>query len=86
MLNGLEGLAARHRAIRAVRGVGMLLAIEMTSARATRRFAAGCLARGLIVNWTLHRDTVIRLAPPLILSRAEIAHALAAMDAVLREV
>ena len=84
LLGGLEALAARHRTIRAVRGAGMLLAIEMTSPRATRRFAAGCLARGLIVNWTLHRDTVIRLAPPLVLGRTDIAHALATMDAVLR--
>jgi len=38
------------------------------------------------VNWTLHRDTVIRLAPPLILSRAEIALALATMDAALGDV
>lgn len=83
LLRGLERLAARHRVIRGVRGVGMLLALELASPAATRRFAAGCLARGLIVNWTLHRDTVIRLAPPLILSRAEIALALATMDTVL---
>jgi putrescine aminotransferase len=86
LLQGLEELAVRHRAVRAVRGVGMLLAIELASPRATRRFAAACLARGLIVNWTLHRDTVIRLAPPLTLSRREIAHAVATMDAALREV
>ncbi len=84
LLRGLEDLAARHRTIRAVRGIGMLLAIELTSARATRRFASACLARGLIVNWTLHRDTVIRLAPPLVLTRAEIALALATMDDALR--
>jgi acetylornithine/succinyldiaminopimelate/putrescine aminotransferase len=83
-LRGLAALAARYPVIRAVRGSGMLLAIEMISPIATRRFAAGCLARGLIVNWTLHRDTVIRLAPPLVLGRAEIAHALATMDAALR--
>jgi len=86
LLRGLETLAGRHRAVRAVRGVGMLLALELASSRATRRFAAACLARGLIVNWTLHRDTVIRLAPPLVLSRAEIAQALTTMDAALRDV
>jgi len=82
-LGGLEALAQRHRAIRAVRGAGMLLAVEMRSPSVTRRFAAACLARGLIVNWTLHRDTVIRLAPPLTLGRAEMDHALATMDDVL---
>ncbi len=84
-LRGLEALAARHpRAIRAVRGAGMLLAIELASPALTRRFAAACLARRVIVNWTLHRDTVVRLAPPLTLTRSEIAHALAVMDAALR--
>jgi 4-aminobutyrate aminotransferase-like enzyme len=61
----------------------MLLAVEFASPSLTRRFAAACLARGLIVNWTLHRDTVVRLAPPLTLRRAEVAHALAVMDAAL---
>jgi 4-aminobutyrate aminotransferase-like enzyme len=69
--------------MRAVRGTGMLLAIELTSPGLTRRFAAACLARRVIVNWTLHCDTVVRLAPPLTLGRAEIAHALGVMDAAL---
>ena len=69
--------------MRAVRGVGLLLALELRTPAATRRFAARCLARGVILNWTLHRDTVIRLAPPLTITRREIAHALAVMDAAL---
>jgi len=83
LLAGLQSLAARHRIVRAVRGAGMLLAIELATPNATRKFAAGCLARGIIVNWTLHRDTVIRMAPPLTLTRAEITLALATMDEVL---
>lgn len=83
LLRGLEELAARHPVIRSVRGAGMLLGIELASPAVTRRFAAACLARGLIVNWTLHRDTVVRLAPPLVLTRAEARHALTAMDAAL---
>jgi 4-aminobutyrate aminotransferase-like enzyme len=69
--------------VRAVRGAGLLLALELATPAATRRFAAACLARGLILNWTLHRDTVIRLAPPLTITAGEIAHALATMDAAL---
>lgn len=83
LLYGLERLLERHRAVRAVRGLGLLLAIELSSARAVRRFAAECLTRGLVLNWTLHQDTVIRLAPPLTITRAEIAHALGIMDAAL---
>jgi len=81
---GLDGLRARHAIVRDVRGVGLLLAIELATAHATRRFAAACLERGVILNWTLHRDTVVRLAPPLTITRAEIAHALRVIDAALR--
>jgi acetylornithine/succinyldiaminopimelate/putrescine aminotransferase len=82
---GLERLQRTHPAVRAVRAVGLLLAVELATAAITRRFAAACVARGLILNWTLHRDTVIRLAPPLTISRAEIAYALGVMDAALRD-
>lgn len=81
---GLERLREHHPVIRDVRAAGLLVAIELASPAATRRFTAACLARGVILNWTLHRDTVVRLAPPLTISRAEIAHALTVMDAALR--
>jgi acetylornithine/succinyldiaminopimelate/putrescine aminotransferase len=82
---GLERLRARHRTVRAVRAAGLLLALELATPAATRRFAARCLARGLILNWTLHRDTVIRLAPPLTITRSEIARALAIMARALAD-
>ncbi len=81
---GLDTLRARHAIVRDVRGVGLLLAIELATPRATRRFAAACLDRRVILNWTLHRDTVVRLAPPLTITRGEIAHALGVIDASLR--
>ena len=37
---------------------------------------------GLILNWTLHRDTVVRLAPPLVLTDAETARAVDSIAAV----
>lgn len=57
------------------RGLGMLLALEFDAPEQTRRFVAACFARGLILNWTLHCDTVVRLAPPLTITADEIAHA-----------
>lgn len=57
---------------REVRGKGLLVGIEFASADFTRRFTARCLELGLIVNWTLHCDTVVRLAPPLCIRPAEL--------------
>ena len=70
--------------LRAVRGKGLLLALEFATPEATRRFAARCFERGLILNWTLHRDTVVRLAPPLTITAEEVGHALAIMREALR--
>ena len=55
-----------------VRGLGLLVALELDDAEITRRLAGACFARGLILNWTLHRDCVIRLAPPLVITDSEI--------------
>jgi acetylornithine/N-succinyldiaminopimelate aminotransferase len=69
--------------LRAVRGLGLLLGLEFDDAAACARFAKNALARGVILNWTLHRDTVVRLAPPLVLSEAEAEQALAVIAAAL---
>ena len=55
----------------AVRGVGLLLGLEFADASLCARFARRALAAGLILNWTLPRDTVVRLAPPLTLAPSE---------------
>lgn len=69
----------------AVRGRGLLLGLDFLTPEATKTFAQVCFAAGLILGWTLHQDTVIRLAPPLIISSAEIDRAIAIMGDVLQE-
>ena len=66
-----------------VRGKGLLLALEFDTPERTRRFVRRCFERGLILNWTLHRDTVVRLAPPLTISPDEVERANAIMSAAL---
>ncbi|MFN8544214.1 MAG: aminotransferase class III-fold pyridoxal phosphate-dependent enzyme [Candidatus Binatia bacterium] len=67
----------------AVRGLGMLLGLEFADAATTARFARRAWDGGLILNWTLHRDTVVRLAPPLVLTDAEATHAVATIATAL---
>jgi acetylornithine/N-succinyldiaminopimelate aminotransferase len=66
--------------LKEVRGAGMLVGIELDDADFTRRFAAACFSGGLILNWTLHRDRVIRLAPPLVLSEPDLERGLGIMS------
>lgn len=65
--------------VRAVRGLGLLWGIELAEAALVRRFVAETIARGVIINWTLNADTVVRLAPPLIIGDDELDHGLQAM-------
>jgi acetylornithine/N-succinyldiaminopimelate aminotransferase len=58
--------------IAAVRGIGLLLGIEFHDADFARRFVAAALARGVVINWTLNAQGVVRLAPPLVISRQEV--------------
>lgn len=67
-------------ALREVRGSGLLIGLEFVSAEVTRAFCAAALARGLILNWTLHCEHVVRLAPPLAISEADCERALAGIE------
>lgn len=72
-------------ALREVRGKGLLLGLEFVAPEHTRSFCQAALERGLILNWTLHRDNVVRLAPPLVLSDAESDHALQTIRDLVRQ-
>lgn len=62
-----------------IRGIGLLIGIEFAEALITRRFVAHALSGGVILNWTLNADQVVRLAPPLTIGDDEINFAIAAM-------
>jgi acetylornithine/N-succinyldiaminopimelate aminotransferase len=79
--NGLalaDGLAALP-GIREVRGAGLMLGVELD--RPAADVVAACAERGLLVG-TAGAD-VLRLTPPLIVTSAEIEHALGVLEEVL---
>ncbi len=79
--NGLvlaDGLAALP-GVREVRGAGLMLGAELDGLAADA--VAACAARGLLVG-TAGAD-VLRLTPPLIVTTAEIEHALGVLEEVL---
>jgi acetylornithine/succinyldiaminopimelate/putrescine aminotransferase len=77
----LVELQGRCSRIRAVRGRGMLWGLELDSAAAP--FVDQARDLGLIVNATAER--VVRLAPPLIVSPAEIDEAVEILAEVLEK-
>jgi ornithine--oxo-acid transaminase len=76
MLRELESL--RHPAIRAVRGRGLMLAIELD--RPARPFCEALMARGMLCKET--HGTVIRVSPPLVTSEDDLRFAVQQLRAV----
>ena len=82
MRRRLDALAGRGGLVE-IRGLGLLLGLEFADAASCTAFARRAWEEGLILNWTLHRDTVIRLAPPLVLTDDEAELALARIATAL---
>jgi acetylornithine/N-succinyldiaminopimelate aminotransferase len=72
--------------IAAVRGLGLLIGIEFHEASIAHRFVAATLANGVVINWTLNAERVVRLAPPLNIRDDEVDFALDAIRDALKSV
>jgi 4-aminobutyrate aminotransferase-like enzyme len=44
-----------------------MLGMQLRDKDFTRQVVEACLAKGIILGWTLHSNTLVRLAPPLII-------------------
>jgi 4-aminobutyrate aminotransferase len=88
---GLLELQARHEVIGDVRGVGLLLGVDLVKDRSTRERATdlapqvllGCFRRGLFLTYL--GKCVLRLVPPLIITSDDVARALEILDASLTD-
>jgi acetylornithine/succinyldiaminopimelate/putrescine aminotransferase len=72
--------------VREVRGYGAMLGMELESALLTEKVVNACLQEGLLLGWTLHSNTLVRLAPPLVISDDELEWALTTIVAQLQKV
>ncbi len=74
----LSKLAGRHDCIVDVRGLGLMLGLELNSADLAKRVAADLMERHIIINRT--SETVLRFLPPFILERKHVETAISALD------
>ncbi len=77
----LEYLRRRHECVTAVRGMGLMLGLELDSEELATRASAEMMERRIIVNRT--SETVLRFLPPYILQREHVDRAVAALDEIL---
>jgi acetylornithine aminotransferase len=81
LAKGLADFKDRHRAVRDVRGLGLLQGLEVEiDAKAV---VADCLTRGVLVNATSER--VLRFVPPLIITQAEIDRVLEILSSIFNQ-
>src|SRR6202142_2238566 len=78
---GLEKLAARFDFIREVRGEGLILGVDLSVEG--KPLVDEALRRGLVINCT--HDHILRLLPPFIIRKRDIAEFLAKFEAVLAQ-
>ena len=81
-LGKLEGLQAKHVSVNSVRGIGMMLAIEVESADLAKGVVANLLANGILINRT--HDTVLRFLPPYIIEKQHVDQVVDALDRALQ--
>jgi len=62
----------QHPAIREIRGLGLMLCLQMDSFTQVERISRYCAENGVIIDWFLHCDTALRIAPPLTINDEEI--------------
>jgi acetylornithine/N-succinyldiaminopimelate aminotransferase len=79
----LQDLATRHDCIIDVRGMGLMLGIELNSAELAKQVAAQMMERRIIINRT--SETVLRFLPPFILERKHVEIAVNALDEILKD-
>ena len=76
----LEWLRLRHDCVTEVRGMGLMLGLELDSAELAKRAAATMMEHHIIINRT--SETVLRFLPPYILERKHVDTAIAALDGI----
>jgi predicted acetylornithine/succinylornithine family transaminase len=77
----LEQLKQKHLIIDHVRGIGLMIGVQLTSSGV--EIVDKCLESGLRINCT--QGTVLRFMPPMIVTKVEIDQAVDILDSVLSE-
>jgi acetylornithine aminotransferase/acetylornithine/N-succinyldiaminopimelate aminotransferase len=79
----LTKLASRHESVVDVRGLGLMLGLELSSAELAQKITSLMMENRIIINRT--SDTVLRFLPPYILQREHVSLAVNKLDELLKE-
>jgi acetylornithine aminotransferase/acetylornithine/N-succinyldiaminopimelate aminotransferase len=77
----LAGLKIKHDSIRDVRGMGLMLAMELDSTDTAKVVVSTLLAKRILINRT--HETVLRFLPPYIIQEKHVNEVIRALDSAL---
>jgi len=80
--NRLEGLKKRYRFIKEIRTMALIIGVELNIKG--EDIYKECLKAGLLINCT--QETVLRIMPPLTVTKSEIDRAISILDGVLSKI
>jgi len=64
-----------HPKIKALRSLGLMMAIEFENFEETQKVIKACIEKGVITDWFLFADNCLRIAPPLIIEEEDLLFA-----------
>jgi 4-aminobutyrate aminotransferase len=79
--DGLREIASNHKNVTDVRGLGLMLALEMKTPELAARLVQSAFEKGLLLLTAGTR--AVRISPPLVLNRDEAATGLEIIDSAL---
>jgi 4-aminobutyrate aminotransferase len=81
----LRAELGHHPAVRDIRGIGLMVGVELADKATTDAVCAACLDRGVIVLSCGPDENVLRLVPPLTIADDEVDHGLDVLVAAISE-
>src|SRR6202043_1057204 len=70
-----------HHCVREIRGMGLMLGMELNSADTAKAVVAQLLQKGILINRT--QETVLRFLPPYVIQEKHVDQVIQALDSAL---
>lgn len=64
-----------HPKIKEIRGMGLMMCLQLETFEQVYQVSSFCAEHGVMIDWYLHCEIALRIAPPLTISEVEIKHA-----------
>ena len=64
-----------HPKTKEIRGKGLMMCLQLETFDQVYQVSTFCAEKGVMIDWYLHCETALRVAPPLTISDDEIKHA-----------